>query len=245
MGHGAGEVVGRRTTEFIPLPLAFANYAPLFVPFDERVATRIYQRNLPHWRQKGAMYFVTFRLGDALPLAAAREINERRDTWLAARGIVDVKEASRRLSPRDRFLYRKYVNRISEEASDAGYGECYLRRPEIASLVATMLHDHDGHAYHLGDFVLMPNHVHVLLLPSAEELETSLKRIKGATAVACNRFLARQGTFWQPDSFDHIVRNLEQLNAYREYIVMNPVRAKIQLCPASVYRAEWMGEWLQ
>jgi putative transposase len=218
---------------------------PTFVPFDERVATRIYQRNLPHWRQAGAAYFVTFRLGDALPAAAVRELDERRDAWLKARGVFDPKDARSQLSPRDRFLYRKYINRLGEEAADASHGACHLKQPAVASLVAGYFRKHDGDAYHLGDFVLMPNHVHVLLVPAAEELETTLKRLKGATAVACNRLLARQGPFWQPDSFDHIVRNLEQLSAYREYIAMNPVKARIQLCPAAAYRAQWMDEWFR
>lgn len=218
---------------------------PPFVPFDERVATRIYQRNLPHWRQAGAMYFVTFRLGDALPAAAVRELEERCQVWLRARGVFDPRDARRQLSPRDRYLYRKYVNRLSEDVADAGYGACYLKQTAIASLVASHLEKYDGDAYHLGDFVLMPNHVHVLLLPASKELEASLKQIKGATAVACNRLLARRGVFWQPDSFDHIVRNLEQLAAYREYVAMNPVKAKIQLCPMAVYRAPWMDEWFR
>ena len=58
-----------------------------FVPFDECKAVRIYRRNLPHWRQDGATYFVTFRLGDSLPRRVLDQWEYEKQLWLAARGI--------------------------------------------------------------------------------------------------------------------------------------------------------------
>jgi hypothetical protein len=60
---------------------------PPFIPFDERQAVRIYQRNLPHWRQDGVTYFVTFRLGDSIPEAIRLKWEEEKKLWLKARGI--------------------------------------------------------------------------------------------------------------------------------------------------------------
>lgn len=42
-----------------------------------------YMRDLPHWRQEGATYFVTFRLADSLPQAKLRELDELRKLWRA------------------------------------------------------------------------------------------------------------------------------------------------------------------
>ncbi len=60
---------------------------PPFVPFDECKAVRIYRRNLPHWRQDGTTYFVTFRLGDSLPRRVLDQWEYEKQLWLAARGI--------------------------------------------------------------------------------------------------------------------------------------------------------------
>jgi hypothetical protein len=56
--------------------------------------------------------------------------------------------------------------------------------------------------------------------------------------------LGRSGAFWQSDSYDHIVRSLDQLVAYRLYIAQNPARAGIRLCAEAEYRAPWMDGWL-
>jgi putative transposase len=216
---------------------------PLFVPFDREKAVRIYRRNLPHWRQEGATYFVTFHLYDSVPEDAVRRLEEKRQIWLEARGIgreTDPKEAYRTLGKSDRFLYQKFINRSREDVIDAGYGACYLKSEQIARQLADDILLDDGSAMHVGDFVIMPNHVHLLLVPVNRELELCMKRIKGRSATICNRLRGRKGSFWQTDSFDHIVRNLEQLNKYRQYIAENPKMAGIDLNSVAYYRAGWL-----
>ncbi len=90
----------------------------------------------------------------------------------------------------------------------------------------------------------MPNHVHLLLLPSPGfELESLLKGVKGSSARLCNQILQRAGQFWQPDSYDHIVRTLTQLAHFREYIAGNPTKAGIVLPAEAQFRADWMDAW--
>lgn len=216
---------------------------PPFTPFSEHAATRIYQRNLPHWRQPGATYFVTFRLADALPAGVKKELEQRRTGWLRARGISESDKVWDCLSSPDRFTYRRFVNCLREEGLDTGYGACYLARPRVLANVRSEMLQHDGELYHLGDFVIMPNPIHALIVPADAPLEQGLKQIKGATGIACNRLLGRHGTFWQPDSYDHIARSLEQLAAYRDYIAENPKRAGISVGEHAYYRAEWMDPW--
>ena len=155
---------------------------PLFVPFDREKAVRIYRRNLPHWRQEGATYFVTFHLHDSVPEDALRRMEENRQHWLAARGIgkdIDPQEAFRRLSKPDRFLYQKFMNRSREAITDSGYGACYFKNKQMIEQLAHDILLDDESAMHVGDFVIMQNHVHLLLVPVKRELEFCMKKLKG------------------------------------------------------------------
>lgn len=216
---------------------------PAFVEFDREKAIRVYRRNLPHWRQDGATYFVTFRLYDSVPMEARRRLEHEEDVWLQARGLSRELDRNRvwdRLSERDSFIYRQHLNRLCEAVHDAGYGECYLRRDEIIEQLRAQIFTGDNDYVHVGDFVIMPNHVHMLIIPLAKELEDCMKRIKGSSATLCNRILGRSGTFWQADTFDHIVRNLPQREKYRKYIADNPRKAGITIPDNAYYRADWM-----
>jgi putative transposase len=175
---------------------------PLFVPFDEKNATRIYQRNLPHWRQDGSTYFVTFRLGDSIPEPIRLRWEEEKSLWLKARGIAYDGErgnwriAFAKLPARVQHQFQKHFNRQVQSCLDRGLGCCYLRNPDCVAIVRTKILRDDGTRYHVGDFVIMPNHVHLLIIPApGQELEMVLKSIKGASAVECNRHLLRSDTF--------------------------------------------------
>ncbi len=51
-----------------------------------------------------------------------------------------------------------------------------------------------------------------------------LQAIKGASARAINERLGRHGPVWQEESFDHVLRSSEGLDAKVEYVLQNPVR---------------------
>jgi putative transposase len=223
---------------------------PKFIPFDEHAAVRIYQRSLPHWRQDGATYFVTFRLGDSIPFEVTRQWDDERRRWLAARipGVhshtSDLAATLARLSAGDQFKYHKHFNRRMQKYLDRGVGECYLSNVQCLSIVRSQLLSGDGGTCHVGDFVIMPNHVHLIVVPAVDQdLENILRRIKGASSRNCNLQLERSGRFWQPESYDHIVRSLEQFLAYREYIATNPRRAGVAVHEEALYHAEWMDDW--
>ena len=223
-----------------------------FVPFREHLAIRTYRRNLPHWRQEGCTYFVTFRLGDSIPEGVRKEWEYEQTLWLKARGITydgpqgQWRKALENIPSKEQFQFHKHFNRQVQNCLDRGLGECGLRQSACVDIVQQELFSRDGLGYDLGDYVLMPNHVHVLLTPRpGEELEDILKKVKGASAVACNRLLGRTGTFWQADSYDHIVRTLDELLFFREYIANNPKQAGISLVPQAIYRAHWMDHWFR
>lgn len=104
-------------------------------------------------------------------------------------------------------------------------GPLFLREPEIAVAVLDSLYKGAelGH-YELGSFVVMANHVHVLLLPKVPPSRL-LKSLKGFTAHEANRLLGRTGVpFWQRESYDHWVRNEQERQRIAEYIEENPVK---------------------
>jgi len=117
---------------------------------------------------------------------------------------------------------------------DQAHGECLLRNPEVAALVEKALLHFDGERYLLGSYVIMPNHIHVLVRPLMEhKLSDILHSWKSFTASEANKVLGRSGPFWQDESFDHIVRDESQLERFHRYICENPIRAKL---PANEFR---------
>jgi REP element-mobilizing transposase RayT len=80
------------------------------------------------------------------------------------------------------------------------------------------------HRYQLHGYVVMPNHVHLLVIPSVPSNKW-LGPLKGFTAHEANRILARTGPFWQNESYDHLVHNDEEFRRIQRYIEQNPVKA--------------------
>ena len=129
-----------------------------------------------------------------------------------------------------RRAYERLIGKTLDKFLDAGHGTCVLKMPPIRKvLVDAMKHVH-GKRVWTGDYVIMPNHVHVLMTPcDGFELEDILHSVKSFTANRINGLLNVSGPFWQRDSYDHIVRDREQLLAYQRYIAANPLKAKLEL----------------
>ena len=75
----------------------------------------------------------------------------------------------------------------------------------------------------------MPNHVHVLVCFKAGiELLNQCYSWKHFTSRMINKKLNQSGHFWQSESFDHLVRDFEHFEKFREYLANNPVKAKLR-----------------
>ncbi|MBI5092590.1 MAG: transposase [Candidatus Hydrogenedentes bacterium] len=177
--------------------------------------------NLPHWRQTGTTYFVTFRLGDSIPRAKLEQWEREREEWLAAHS-----------EPHDARLreefYVLFIERF-QKWLDAGYGSCVLSKPHVGSIVEEALRFSDGERYALGEHIVMPNHVHALVTPlPGYDLSTILQTWKSYSSHQINHALGRRGGNWQKESFDHIVRNGRQLKRIVEYIRNNPKMGQIE-----------------
>lgn len=201
--------------------------------FDRAQEVHVLERRLPHWSQAGAVCFMTYRTADSLPKPVVARCIAERDELLKKHGIPPGDDWSLhldRLPPEVRGPIRWGVSKLWDLSLDQCHGQCVLKRPELSKIVADNLLHLDGKDdYDLTDFVVMPNHVHVL---AAFKTESAML----ARATAWRRYQARQinkalgisGHFWQDDVFDHLVRSLEQFEYYRRYIADNPVQARLK-----------------
>lgn len=163
-----------------------------------------YHRNLPHWFPEGRSIFLTWRLYGSLPAKFLLELRGRHGRTA-----------------------REEFKKTEEKLDRADFGPLWLKDPRIAACVveklsegAERLHYYDLHAY-----VVMANHVHMLMTPQVE-VRRLMNGLKGVTARSANAILNRTGKrFWQDESFDHWVRSEAQFARIRNYIEMNPVTA--------------------
>jgi len=76
-------------------------------------------------------------------------------------------------------------------------------------------------------WVVMPDHLHWLLVPKTVSLDVAVQRMKSRSAIAINRAAGRHGAVWQKGFHDHALRRNEDLVVVARYIVANPLRAGI------------------
>jgi putative transposase len=189
------------------------------------------RRDLPHWDVPDAAYFVTTCLEGSIP----------------AQGLLDIARFRRDLGGQRR------PEKTSEETWKANcWKKCFARmdewldrqppnkaleRPELAIVVVNSMRYFAEERYDLLAYVVMPSHIHWVFQPRREWIGTfvdydnrtpreritySLNRF---TAGKCNKLLNRTGPFWQHESFDHWVRDLDELDRIMRYIEENPVKA--------------------
>ena len=125
-------------------------------------------------------------------------------------------------------------------------GPLWLNDPRIADLIAEaiLIGDCERHFYHLCAWAVMPNHVHLLILPLVT-VPVLMRWLKGSTARSANRILGRTGRpFWQDESYDHYLRDSSQLGRAIAYVEENPVADGL-VCSAEKWRwssAGWQAE---
>lgn len=192
-------------------------------------------RHLPHWRQDGATYFVTFRLADSLPQSKLRELKQIQVDW-------ERRHPPPRSVEQEDQIAREIRERV-ERWLDQGMGSSRLKESGVAdTIVESLLHFQDAR-YDLGSFVIMPNHVHLIVRPldaARHDLEDILQGWKGFTARRIG--VLEDGRLWQEESYDHIIRDEAGLYRVVQYIGRNPRLARLN---ANEYRLWIRPEWEQ
>ncbi|GAA5507417.1 transposase [Novipirellula caenicola] len=191
---------------------------PNFRGLHPDLPIHIYQRHLPHWRQVGATYFVTFRLADSIPQQQLQALKRWRAIW-----------ERNNPEPRSESQWKELAREITNQTErwlDEGYGACELEQPQIAELMRDSLLKFQDDRYFVSCFEIMPNHVHVVMKPADDhELEIILKNMKGYVSHRTNKLLGRKGTLWEQESFDRILRDEEHLYRVVQYIGRNAAMA--------------------
>jgi REP element-mobilizing transposase RayT len=160
-------------------------------------------RHLPHFNPGRETQLVTYRLGDALPIEVAQ----------------------RRADEMDGDSDSAYRQRI-EAHLDAGHGSCALRAPALAGMVIDNWLRFDGDRYALQAWVVMPNHVHVLVqLSGTATLPHIIQSWKSYTG-------RRLPVAWQRDYWDRYIRDERHFLSAIDYVHRNPVRAGLCREPA-------------
>lgn len=185
---------------------------------------------LPHFDGGEVPQSITFRLADSLPQAKLRE-------WQHYLNAVN----PQRVSTERRRLVESYL--------DKGLGSAVLQHPAVANLVQQALLWFDAEKYKLHAWVIMPNHVHVLITPnegySLAEITHSWKSV---TAKQINVLLGKTGTLWQRESFERAIRNEIHFRDSIYYIEYNPVKAGLCVKPhlwlfGSARHGDGYGVW--
>ena len=208
------------------LAVAFrtAGILPALFYYNPLVPTVRTRGNLPHWEEQNAIYFATFRLADSLPQSVLRAYEfEKQNIVRTAR------QAGRPLSPSEEKRLEKLFSEKIQAKLDAGVGQCFLAKPEIADLVAEGLRHFDLSRYLMYAWCVMPNHVHALFrILSGCTLAEVLHTWKSYSATKANRLLRRSGQFWQREYYDHIVRSEDEFYRIVNYILGNPKKAGLK-----------------
>jgi putative transposase len=170
-----------------------------------------YRRNLPHWYPEAARLFLTWRLHGSFPRGTV--------TLDCALGV--------KPSPGKQFVR---ADRLLDRSMT---GPKWLGDPKVAKCIVKAIERGAGslHQYQLHAFVVMPNHVHLLITPTIS-VDHIMRSLKGASSCEANRILDRAGKpFWQDESYDHWVRTGEEFGKIRSYIEWNPVSAGLVAKP--------------
>jgi REP element-mobilizing transposase RayT len=202
---------------------------------------------LPHIVKPGATYFVTFRLADSLPQSVLADLEAELRKLCSADIPICQSHSSHTSSPSpsplkpEPDLDRERRKQI-ESFLDRGTGACWLKDERIAAAACTALKFFDRERYELCEWDIMPNHVHVIVRPiHGWTLSAILQSWKLKIATDANKTLGKTGQrFWQPESFDRIIRDADEMLRIRRYIRRNPVKAR--LCPKEE-DWKWSSAW--
>jgi putative transposase len=199
--------------------------------FDPNQNFSVDWRNLPHWTQAGTVCFITWRTGDSLSAEAVDRMDKERQRLVLDHGIDPHGDWKAELARRPNVLRGQIqwsLFQIWDRSLDLGLGACVLRDPNLSELVGNSLLHFDGDRYLMTDYVVMPNHVHLLVAFRSEEgMKLQCSSWKRYTARQINRLLGDTGEFWQVEQFDHLVRSPEQFEHYRRYIADNGPHASL------------------
>jgi putative transposase len=189
-----------------------------------------YRRHLPHYYPPGEDFFITYRLSGSLPESVLNSLSQAKELLFnTGRKPKMTQEEEGQLMMK---VNRRMFLRVDHELHKAKGPFCRrsaaveLQQPEIAAVVAQSLSHYDGTFLTLICYCIMPNHVHAIWHwdDQKRSMESLLQAIKGYSGKKANEILGQHGSFWQSETFDHVVR-AGRLARTIEYVLENPLKA--------------------
>jgi len=167
---------------------------------------------IPHYDAAGVTQFITIRLADSVPHHVQRQLKAELATLEAS--SVDPQVVG--------YERRKRI----ETLLDAGYGSCVLANDAVAQIIIQAFDRLTTDGHELTRWVIMPNHIHMLLkIRSDISLASVIRFFKARTGKQANNLLGSSGRFWFPEFFDRYMRDSAHLSRVITYIDENPLRA--------------------
>ena len=211
---------------------------------DYQAVTR---RRRPHHNPPDGTLFLTFRLFGSIPKSVARayraKLHHLKDQLQRVELLSGDNLSEDVLNWRAKLevLNKEWFLKTEQILHKANNGPTWLKDPDVADKVAENLKRLDGSAYRLDAYSIMSNHVHTIFKPflSNEEiilwddellnlgehpgLSKIMHSLKGRRARECNLLLQRNGSFWEHESFDRVIRDGKFDETVR-YVLNNPVK---------------------
>ena len=182
--------------------------------FDPNADCEHSKSKLPHIHQPEKLQFVTFRLADSLPVSVRTLI----DAQMKAFEMAHPKPWNQSIQQLFNAKFRPALQKLL----DKGYGECILKNPQVRQIVVNAINYYnDNNEIEFFDYVIMPNHVHLLATFSIPP-EVLIGKLRKFTSRVINTLLHRTGTIWDREVWDRYIRNHTHLTNTRCYIQDNP-----------------------
>lgn len=182
-----------------------------------------YKRFLPHKQGSDSVLFVTWRQNFTLPQAILQKMAEHKSAWDKAHSPGE-----------DKFAYNKERFELYDsELVKYNHPSYSLCHPDIAAIVKDAFHFYAEKKYCLHSYCIMSNHIHILFQPLKDQnvnsyhLTKIVQGLKSYTAKKINQLLDSSGRVWEKGYFDRIIRNETDYWNVVEYILNNPVKARV------------------
>lgn len=185
-----------------------------------------YKRNLPHLQPSNAEYFVTFRLKGSLPQKVVQRLKKEQE--LIKNDTKDLLN----LTPTEKAKRNNIFKQYEELLDSSICGPTWLKKAEVAAIVEEAILFRNDRNYNLYAFTIMSNHIHLVFKLLQNEnnsvrfpVTKIVGELKSYSAQKCNEKLGRAGAFWQNESYDHVIRDTDELERTIKYVLNNPVKA--------------------
>ena len=175
-----------------------------------------FRRNLPHFYNQDAIYDISFRLVNTVPKSIFDKYFFEKECLIKKRKHKEIDQ-----------LYKDY---IEDFLDNSGNEKDWLFNEAICKEVISAIQFYNEKRYSVIAYCIMPNHVHLILNTmnyTFHPIGDLLKSIKQFSGKQANKILNRKGQFWHGESYDHIIKSRNELAERIDYLINNPVKAKL------------------